>query len=385
MVLFDPLAVPFDRVPVRCYNSRGTPYTKWVATGMPKLGEYKWLLDFAFFLYENEADAKAGVNAGGTGFFVGVLSDRWPNQIAHVHGVTNWHVAVGGAPPTYGVIRINRKDGGADAFAYGPDQWIFKPGGPDVAISPPLPINPTEHRLKGIRTNMFVNPKLQKEQEIDAAEDVFMVGKFVDYEGTEAIVPAFRFGHISLMDVKIQQQTGYNGRSIVVDMHSRTGFSGSPVFVYRTVGSMFWPNDPEGQPPSGFLTGGHMLLLLGLHWGQFPEEWEIKGDKARPSNLRRAGMVPDNQYIEGLSGMTCVIPAADILEVLDMPELKRMREDIEIEIERSVGKQLRNAPKPESRAASPLGDPPADDAEPNHRERFTALLNAAAKTPPQAD
>jgi hypothetical protein len=36
-------------------------------------------------------------------------------------------------------------------------------------------------------------------------------------------------------------------------------------------------------------------------------------------------LIANGKYILGLSGMTCVIPAACIAEILDLPELKNMR------------------------------------------------------------
>src|SRR5947209_5313437 len=66
---------------------------------------------------------------------------------------------------------------------------------------------------------------------VNAADDIFMVGRFVDYDGVETDVLSVRFGHISIIDAQIRQSTNYRGRSIIVDMHSRTGYSGSPVFV----------------------------------------------------------------------------------------------------------------------------------------------------------
>src|SRR5205823_82762 len=66
------------------------------------------------------------------------------------------------------------------------------------------------------------------------------IGLFVDHDGVTTNVPSARFGNISMLPNKnatIEQPTNYRGESYVVDMHSRTGFSGSPVFVYRTFGS----------------------------------------------------------------------------------------------------------------------------------------------------
>jgi hypothetical protein len=122
---------------VRCYSPSGTPQTHWVRWGMPKLGQYKDILKTVVFLYENEDDALAGVNVGGTGFLVSIGSRRYPNEVRHTHVVTNWHVAVSGAP-SCPVVRINAKSGKPKTIDYDPSQWVFVPGGPDVAVSPPI-------------------------------------------------------------------------------------------------------------------------------------------------------------------------------------------------------------------------------------------------------
>jgi hypothetical protein len=347
---------------------------------MPKLGPYSAFLDVVFFLYENRQDAERGTSSGATGFLVAVPSKRWPDRWHHIHGVTNWHVAVSGtlnSPPTP-FIRVNRHVGKPEIFEFDVSEWIFKPGGPDIAISPPLRLTP-DHKSMFLDLHSFaITPDQEKSDEIGPAEDVFMIGRFVDYDGIEANAPAVRFGHISIMDAKIRQPNGFSGRSIVIDMHSRTGFSGSPVFVYRTLGAHFLAPAQPGQ----FLTGGgHYMRLLGIHWGQFPESWELK--KKDPIAVRpHASLITDGAYVEGLSGMTCVIPSAHIVDLINSPELVQMREDNEIERQKIIGESS-TGPKAES--VSPAVVPPATDANPNHRGDFMSLVNAAARKRTQGD
>ena len=74
--------------------------------------------------------------------------------------------------------------------------------------------------------------------------------------------------------------------------------------------------------------GGHSLKLLGVHWGQFPERWEIESGED-VSELQDASVIRQGAYIKGLSGMTCVCPASAIREVLNLPELVAFREGVE--------------------------------------------------------
>jgi len=205
-------------------------------------------------------------------------------------------------------------------------EWTFIGGFCDVAVSPPLALNGQKHDFMLLDYNSwFEAGAIDSTDEVGPGDDVFMIGRFVDYQGIETTVPAARFGHISMMDVRIDQLTGYRGPSIVLDMHSRSGFSGSPVFVYRTIGSHFMDAPKQGAILTG---GGHFMKLLGIHYAQFPEAWEIKQNKIK-SPVPHAALKADEHYIEGLSGMTCVIPTSDIKKVLDNPELVQMRKAIE--------------------------------------------------------
>jgi hypothetical protein len=364
-----PDAIGFDRVPVGAFSSRGTPYTRWVSTGMPHLGPYAPFLKAVLFLYPSVADAEAGTQAGGTGFLVGVRGERVAGF--HVHAVTNYHVAVFNkqSPPSP-VVRVNTLSGAPDTFDFDPSEWTFQQGGPDIAISPILMIVDGVHDYTVLDAESWLmSEQDEREAAIGAGEDVFMMGRFVDYDGVETNMPAARFGHISMMDARIEQTSGYRGRSIVLDMHSRSGFSGSPVVVYRTLGSHFL-----NQPPNTILGSvGHYIKILGIHYAQFPEAWELK---AKPKNIMTSESVAqaDAHYIEGLSGMTCVVPAAEIKKLIYHPELIAMRKSREDQIIAGGAVQSGKGPKPE------VVSLPATDVRPTHREDFTRLLGAAVRT-----
>jgi hypothetical protein len=374
-----PLDIEFERIPMPALSSRCTPYTRWLRSGMPHLGPYALVLRTVCFLYPDETSAKAGVQAGGTGFLVGVPMKNVPGYL-HIHVVTNYHVAVFNkfGPPSP-VIRINCKDGKSDAFDFDPSQWVFKPGGCDVAISPPLELVDQIHDYRMLTVaEWFLSKEEEITKEVGPGDDVFMIGRFVDFDGVETNSPAARFGHISMMDARIEQSTGYNGRSIVLDMHSRSGFSGSPVFVYRTLGSHFLP-DPEPGQHLRFTGGGHYINLLGIHYAQFPEQWEIRDKKPVSYVLGQATVEANKHYIEGLSGMTCVVPASEIADLITKsPELIKMRDEREKRFASKVGSSA--GPKPESSSS-----PQANDENPTHREDFTRLVGAAARKPAPKD
>jgi hypothetical protein len=286
---------------------------------MPKLGDYRFLLNTVVFIYRTREQAAEARKAGGTGFLVTVPFKKAPDKFHHLYIVTNVHVARGEAR----TLRINTRDGGVDLITV--DNWVSLNDGPDVTVAP-ITLDPNRHQVEAIRSDSWL---LTHEEflhhDIDAGDDVLMVGRFIDYDGVQTNQPSLRFGHISMKEANIKQNaTGYTGSSFVIDMHSRSGYSGSPVFVYRTHGSIF---AKEGS----FIVGGHLMKLLGIHWGQFPERWELSSHPYSTENADsiESELIVDGQYVKGLSGMTCVVPAWDILKTLEDPRLVDLRTRVE--------------------------------------------------------
>jgi hypothetical protein len=350
----------FDSYQMPCYSTAGTLYYRRMPFGMPRIPPQ--ILQSPFYLYESLEEAKAGTPFGGTGFFVG-----YPTGIAdrhHVYAVTNWHVAVRDGAS---VIRVNKKDGGFDCFELGPEDWEFKPGGYDLAVAffPHLRVD--VHEVVVIETGLFVTQQLITQYTIGPGDDVFMLGRFVDHEGVARNVPSARFGNISMMPQAIEQPTGAKGLpSFVLDVHSRTGYSGSPVFVYRTMGSDLTTNTLDLSSPAT-----HFIALLGIHWGQFPEMWEVAaGDATIAHSVKVSG---DERYVRGMSGMTLAIPAWTILEMLEMPKFKQQRMDW------FTGRLRATSGYPVAEAAT------KQDENPDHREDFNRLVSAASRPKPKDD
>jgi hypothetical protein len=306
---------------------------------MPRVSQH--IIDSVFFLYPNRESAQAGTGPGGTGFVASHYFKHDGKSFRQLYGVTAWHVAVRGGSS---VIRFSQAYLGSNILELAPDDWEFEPGGPDLAViplgEPHLPSTPA------VPSDEFVS----QQHRLTVGDDVFMLGLFVDHAGKATNTPAARFGNISMLatpDAPIEQPTKYNGQSFIVDLHSRTGFSGSPVYVYRTPLGDLSPaptlrasvkiSQLERQLSARALIGaghsqdldltmrvsGSLLQLLGVHWMQFPERWELEhsdtGDTESVREARRA-------YVKGMSGMTCVIPAWEILRVLERPKLRDARE-----------------------------------------------------------
>jgi hypothetical protein len=276
------------------------------------------VLDCVFYLYRDRQSAERGEHFGGTGFLVGELGGdptRW-----FVYGVTNWHVAVRDG---FSVMRMNIRGGGSDIIEFNPEDWRFSPKADDVCISPLLELR--QHKVAVISRNDFATTARVRNKRVGVGDDVVMIGRFVDHDGGATNIPAARFGNISVMPTPVEQATGATRDTYLIDMHSRTGYSGSPVFVYRTPGNNmdlisgpFLPS-PE-QALRKFFEDG-FFMLLGIHWGQFPEEWKIAEKRSEEAR----SLMVEGAVVTGLSGMTCVVPADRVLELMDHPELTAQR------------------------------------------------------------
>ena len=296
----------------------------------------KNVLDNVIYLYEDEDAAKHGLDFGGTGFLVVLKSKRFPTQLSHLYAVTNWHVAVRGKAS---VIRINCKDGSSRVIPAKPEQWFYdEKSGYDIAVYS-FDIDPVRDVFAFVDAeSAFASKEVVKKQEIGPGEDVFMVGRFVDHDGGPVNRPAVRCGNISVMPTPLMQPTNILADSYCVDMHSRSGY-----------------------------------------YDQFPEAWPVVGEVEMAKAVERDGPV-----IKGLSGMTKVLPAWCILEVLNMPALIAERE---AEDEKWAPK-LQMESTGEGNSSSSLKSEVAAESEienPSHKEDFMSLLGAASTAKPQAD
>ena len=129
-------------------------------------------------------------------------------------------------------------------------------------------------------------------------------------------------------------------------MRSRTGFSGSVVASYRTAFANIFGVDAEKHD---------FLYVIGVNWGYI-----IEKDTG------------ENTWLNG------VVPAWKILELMEVPALRDKHDKATADLKKWQENLRDGAAVPA--AASDEGHPPSNDANPNHREDFNSLLNAAVRT-----
>jgi hypothetical protein len=177
----------------------------------------------------------------------------------------------------------------------------------DIAAVP-VNLDGNVHDVTSAIDSLLLTEDVAKEYDIGPGDDVFMIGRFMDHDGGKTNEPAARFGHVSTTPTSIKQPTKSMLESYIIDVHSRTGYSGSPVFVYRTITSnlnnLFTSTSDKFRKPKV----AQLLYILGVMWGYFPELWEITGKKKTRRSAAK-GLPVIGQYVEGMSGMSCVVPS----------------------------------------------------------------------------
>lgn len=286
---------------------------------MPRIPDE--VLDCTIFLYRSVAAAKAGEQLGGSGFLVGVMSEAHP-EFGYYYAVTASHVIREGQAP---VVRLNTQAGDFDVLPITQDDWIHHPDADDVAILP-LNIPPHKYRLKAIGTNLFLSHNIIEEAKIGPGDDVFMVGRFINHEGTQRNLATTRFGTIALMPGEpIRHMTrGINQESFLIEMHSIPGYSGSPVFMQFL----------KGTPRYGFegvATGTFGPYLVGIDWCHLNDYAPVVYQADTDSQV-------EDYVVKSNLGMAGVLPAWKILDLLNLEEEMKRRREGDKQISKLKGK-----------------------------------------------
>jgi hypothetical protein len=377
---------------------------------MPRLNST--FKNMIFFLYGRDPKSGSIVGPLGTGFFVGIEgkgSGNWYMQ--HFYAVTCWHVAVqnGGS-----IIRINTKDGKSRFIELEPHEWHFVPGADDLCATDITEMLSESDQTSFLPISLMVTKNFVEHEELEIGEDGFMLGLFGEQPGINHNMVAARFGNISLLahdDAPIEQPNGMKRPSHIFDLRSRPGFSGSPVFVYRTPAGDLRSATERGRDKAyrrqmrrsfDVVGGGDFtsvvdrsffnqveddhetesntfLTLLGIHAGQYPESIEAR--KVRRTRPENDDIIRDRDKLRIPSSMAVVVPSWEIFNLLDLPEFqveRRKRDELMKE-----NRDDENIPEPQ--VIDPSAAPPANGENPTHREDFMRLVGAAARKPEPKD
>ena len=295
-----------------------------------------------------------------TGFVVTVRE----GQYTFPYVVTAEHVISGLQTCNYDApcIRMNKVDGDMVAIQTYYSDWHYHPDTTadvrtDVAVCL-QPLDRKEVVFSHTPLDTFVTPERVAEFKIGVGTEIAIIGLFTSHCGREKNIPVVRIGNIAAMPEE-PIKTRYGGfiDAYLVEARSISGLSGSP--VWARVGPFKIDNETLR-----LTVIGEQEFLLGLMHGHFDVQ-DINED-----------VVADAETGRGINtGMGVVVPAYRIVETLMQPDAKAERAEM-----------IRRLRKRDAAATGDLAtEPPTTDENPQHKEDFTRLLDAAARGKPQDD
>jgi hypothetical protein len=274
---------------------------------MPRIPQH--YRDCVVYIYDSDAHARAGEPVGASGFLVGVLSDIRP--YVHLYVVTNWHCVVEASEQYCSpFVRLNNQQGDISILELPKRYWVQAEDGCDLAACP-IGLEPNTFRFRFVNQYDLITQDILTALSIGPGDEVFLVGRFINHEGRQQNTPTVRFGNIAMMPIEpVFHPTMLPQESFLVELRSKSGYSGSPVFVYIPRGT-----EMDGVGTQVSLGIGIGPFLLGIEWGHIQDEaevftWKVKLD----------------------TGMAAVVPAWRLLDLLRAKELIMLREQKEKEL-----------------------------------------------------
>ncbi len=243
----------------------------------------------------------------GTAFIVQVPYDETSGCL---HLVTAKHVA--DAVGADFVIGFNGKDGHPLFAKNGGVPWYFHPtesDSVDAAVIPFASSRIHDYDISPIPVQVFADEARINEYDIGLGDEIFSVGLFTRYFGRTTLIPIVRTGNIAMMPNE-PVPLGKFGltEAYLIEGRSIGGLSGSPVFCRNTVKI---PGFNElGQVKH--MAGVGQIHLLGLVHGH----WDLPVNFSESEQSEAVNM-----------GVSIVIPAKKIREILYSPDLVQARND----------------------------------------------------------
>jgi hypothetical protein len=315
----------------------GAAYHTWERVTMPHIPDC--VADCAIYLYVSDRAARDGQDAGGSGFLTHIPSSADPHA-RHIYAVTNRHLVDGSRDGNFWTIRMTRRGGGTDTIQTKKDDWFLHDSGDDVAIYP-ITFDPNAFKWWSVPRDMFLDEEAMTAYKIGYGDDVFMVGRLISQSGKEKNTPVARFGTLALPPDKNEpiKHDGREDEAFLIECHSISGFSGSPVFFMsdrmyhgeeEREKMAYWQKkhavtpDPRFTPD--FSQGTVGPFLLGIDFGHIRSEIEVYKKLPRGAKGSTDYRVKENTSIAG------VVPVWKLAELLDTPRLieDRVKEDGEL-------------------------------------------------------
>jgi hypothetical protein len=261
------------------------------------------------------------IHVRGTGFLVSVPDSRLPSGRSFEYLVTNRHVAEaieqddkGNCTPlqvrqTYVTLNLKQAVNGnrADKVPIQPRWYFSEDQSVDLAVSPVGIGDKYDQRV--IALDQFLTTEILDQKQVVSGDKVLTGGFYADYAGLHEIQPILREGILAMFpDGPMTTTMCKSGRIYLADIHVIPGNSGSPIFVIPGLG-LGATTVAIGGVPSTF-------GLLGVVSGYMQED---------QNSALRATTLTGPVYAN--SGISTVVPAQQLLELLKSSPLQQIRDD----------------------------------------------------------
>ena len=256
--------------------------------------------------------AHSGFRLAGTAFFVSVQPAE-DFQLYAVYLVTAKHVIVDAKQESIDGsvwLRVNDRSGGSFMVETPVDDWVGHPDDTSVDASV-LAWAPRSDQVEYlcIPDTMTATDEIIDREDIGPGDEIFLTGLFVNHVGRNRNLPIIRIGNIALMpEERIATRHFGSIEAYLVEARSIGGLSGSPVFVHVS-----------GIRKDTLDLGRDVFYWLGLMHGH----WDMPVDTSSPD-----AAIADTPEKEAVNmGIAMVVPATQIVEIIDQPMFKNAREE----------------------------------------------------------
>jgi hypothetical protein len=299
---------------------------------MPRIEDR--LLKAVTYHYDSAEAAERG-EPGGSGFLVGEPTEI--PEAVFLFAVTNAHVA-----KQFPVVRTAGPRE-TRLFVRRWEDWYRHPDQDDLAVTPIgfALKDARDSHVDCVPREWFVTPEHFSHASMDEddpiplgwpfgpGDEVVMLGRFLAHDGADENRPAARFGNLAMgVTVPIQHQWGFTQWSFLVECRSVSGYSGSPIFIFRPQTTFSAGLLPIGADPATHGKRG-LPRLLGIDWGNLdrvgPNDYAVDWENAdaAPTFPRR-------------SGMAVAVPAWRLAELLDSEEVQDVKKKEEAEAKKAA-------------------------------------------------
>jgi hypothetical protein len=209
------------------------------------------------------------------------------------------------------VMGFNYKDGSKALLEANNLHWYSHPteaSAVDAAVTPFAPARLDLLDIEPVPEHLFT----PGEASIGAGDEIAAIGVFTRFSYEDRHLPMVRTGNLAMMPALHVPVKNFDPMEAYVA--EIDGLSGSPMWVRSTACLNATPRDGGGTKPSVRFSSDTDMLFLGLLHGR----WEI----AKKAMEGRSAEYTQNMT----SGMSIVVPAHKILEVINQPELAALRD-----------------------------------------------------------